>query len=358
MDDYLYYLEEILERIHGAFYSTTDLIKTKGGLSRQDPEIARFCTPGTTNPDTRIIVPALRQQTLQGANIVFTGVVPTNVPVKNSTVYRTAVSLGAKVSDSILYRKNTDNSVTFSDDTTHVIAARLGTEKAYRASRISGIRLVGVDWLWCCSQRWERVDERLFPVPNRSRANGGDTPDFSKRGTPIHVEAERGTGNKIKPVSKHNEESVLNNKISTEEEILDSINPVTFSKDELDEMDKEVEEYMASDSDEDPDVLGSISGSSSSGRSSANSSSSGSGRDSASLKLEITLDKSRKRKKKLHNEILEIRKKRLALLSESIVNDGDICGRSSSSSSNSSGNSNLSDDDFEIGEELEKQIDY
>merc|ERR1712039_1094783 len=50
--------------------------------------------------------------------------------------------------------------------TTHLIAARLGTAKVNEARRLksSGIKVVTPDWLWCCAERWEHIDERLLPL--------------------------------------------------------------------------------------------------------------------------------------------------------------------------------------------------
>ena len=40
-------------------------------------------------------------QVLQGLNVVFSGVVPTHIPLRKSRAYLVAKSLGANVSDSI-----------------------------------------------------------------------------------------------------------------------------------------------------------------------------------------------------------------------------------------------------------------
>lgn len=345
LDDYLFYLEEILERVHTSFYSTMDAIKAKGGLSRNDPDITRFCTPGTVSPDTRSIIPSLRQQVLKGANIVFTGVIPTNVPLKNSLVYRAAVTLGANVTDNIIVC-NTDSNGNESTHTTHVIAARLGTEKAYRASRIKNVKLVGVDWLWCCAQRWEWVDERLFPVSSRLQGNGIGTPESSSRGTPISRERLKNNGTKKNGTLT---KDAPGERAPTPDQILESVTPIIYNKDEFDEMDKEVEEYMLFDDNDDAqeDVLGSVSGSS--GRSSANSTSSSSSTSSKNSTCSSPLEAIRQRKRELNEQLEAIRKKRKALLVDENVDNA--------SSTDSSDNSNSNESDLQIGEMLEKQID-
>jgi hypothetical protein len=32
------------------------------------------------------------------------------------------------------------------------------------AKRMAGVRIVTPDWLWACAERWEKVDERLYPL--------------------------------------------------------------------------------------------------------------------------------------------------------------------------------------------------
>ena len=269
LDDYLYYLEEILERIHMTFYSTLDEIKSKGGLALNDTSLTRFCTQNTLNPDVRVIVPELQSQTLKGVHIVFTGVIPTNVPSEKSTAWRTAVSLGAKVSKDIVIQNRGNKR----EATTHVVAARLGTQKAHKASKIRDVKLVSPDWLWCCAQRWELVDERLFPVPERDKSDEEITPEPSRRGTPFENLSKNNNGSngmlKISPLAEPDKP-----KTPTPEELLSVINPLAFSRAELSEMDKEVEELMQEDNDCDYDAnfLGSISESDSSRNSSGRSS--------------------------------------------------------------------------------------
>ncbi len=232
----------------------------KGGVAKNDPEIAKFCAPGSVNPDTRTIVPALRKETLKGANIVFTGVVPRNVPLMKSVPYRTAIELGANVTHNIIYDKNKEDAG-LEEYSTHVVAARLGTEKAYRAGRLPHVKLVNPDWLWCCAQRWEWVEEMLFPVVNQDDENGIGTPEASGRGTPLHMSNKKSKSHKgVSPVAR---DALLNNGLSTPDGMFDAMGP-TFSKDELAEMDKEVEEYMLSDKEDegDTDCFGSVSGSS------------------------------------------------------------------------------------------------
>ncbi|XP_059474083.1 RNA polymerase II subunit A C-terminal domain phosphatase [Neocloeon triangulifer] len=134
-DDYLIYLEEILKSVHAAFYKEYD-------------ETGQV-------PVMRDVIPKIRSKVLEGQRIVFSGVVPTHVSVNNSRYAQMARKLGATVAEQVV-----------AGETTHLVAARHGTAKVNEARRAgSGIQVVSPEWLVCCSERWERVDERLFPIP-------------------------------------------------------------------------------------------------------------------------------------------------------------------------------------------------
>jgi len=106
--------------------------------------------------------------------IVFSGVVPTGASLLRSRAYSVATSLGAHVSEKIIPpEKGTPEAVA----TTHVVAARLGTAKVNEARRYKGIHVVTPNWLWCCAERWERVEEKLFPLLKKSSV---------KRNPPAH----------------------------------------------------------------------------------------------------------------------------------------------------------------------------
>ena len=49
-----------------------------------------------------------------------------------------------------------------------MVAARLGTAKVNDARKQGGISIVTPDWLWACSERWERVSEKLFTLTKHS----------------------------------------------------------------------------------------------------------------------------------------------------------------------------------------------
>ena len=73
-----------------------------------------------TVPDMKKVLPYVRRKVLEKEYVVFSGVVPTNVPLEKSKPYLIAKSLGAVIMDRV------------TEKTTHVIAARLGTNKVFK----------------------------------------------------------------------------------------------------------------------------------------------------------------------------------------------------------------------------------
>lgn len=137
LDDYLMYLEDILKNIHRAYYEEYDLIKKEGGSSI---------------PDLKVVIPNVKKQVLKKCHLVFSGLVPSHIPLQQSRAYLVAISLGATVSPDI------------SPGCTHLVAARPGTAKVNSSRRQKGIIIVTPLWLWHCAERWERLDERLYPL--------------------------------------------------------------------------------------------------------------------------------------------------------------------------------------------------
>lgn len=250
------------------FYRTVDSMKSQTTEELQNnPNITKYCSPGTTTPDTKVIVTEVRRDVLRGASVVFTGVIPTSVKQEDSYPWRVACALGVKVSNTILTPKDTHN---HSDLTTHVIAGKLGTEKSYRAVKSRGIKLVNPGWLYCCNERWEWVDERLFPVDGlekyrqqiRDQGTPRGTPGDTPRDDVIENVADLGTAEAASMGTKPRSGSA-----SSVDVLMSTLNPLlSFSPSEVEAMDKEVEDLMNA-SDEESDLIGSVSDSSSSSNS-------------------------------------------------------------------------------------------
>ncbi|XP_070165279.1 RNA polymerase II subunit A C-terminal domain phosphatase isoform X3 [Polyergus mexicanus] len=134
-DDYLLYLEDILRRIHTEFYATLD--------------------QGNGRKSLRDIIPRVRSQVLKGLYLTFSGLIPTHQKLHQSRVYKVARAFGAEVTQDL------------TEKTTHLVAIRKGTAKANAARKVANIKIVNPEWLWTCAERWERVDERLFPLTSQ-----------------------------------------------------------------------------------------------------------------------------------------------------------------------------------------------
>lgn len=131
-DDYLLYLEQILIKIHARFYEIYD----------KSNEI----------PDMKVLVPKIRSEILANTCLVFSGLVPNHLKLVQSKAYLIARGMGATVTQDL------------NEKTTHLVAVTAGTIKAISARKRGDIKVVTPDWLWCCAERWEHADERLFPL--------------------------------------------------------------------------------------------------------------------------------------------------------------------------------------------------
>lgn len=134
-DDYLLYLETILVKIHTRFFAQYDETKQM--------------------PDLKTLLPKIRNEVLLGKTLVFSGLVPTQIKLEKSKAYLIARSLGANVTQQL------------TDETTHLVASTAGTFKVNAARKMSKIHIVSPDWLWTCAERWECVEERLYPLDSK-----------------------------------------------------------------------------------------------------------------------------------------------------------------------------------------------
>ena len=149
-DHFLLDLTETLKRVHKMFYSEFK------ATSQQSHNLA--------TPDLKQIIPEIRRSVLKGTKILFTGVIPTNLPVEKSPEWNTARAFGASIHDRFVYGLTSSNPRKAIQATTHVIVGRPGTSKLREARRISGIKIVSPKWLWSCAEQWKLVDERGFPI--------------------------------------------------------------------------------------------------------------------------------------------------------------------------------------------------
>lgn len=106
----------------------------------------------------------MRSEVLVGKTLVFSGLVPTQIKLEKSKAYLIARSLGANVTQLL------------TDDTTHLVASTAGTFKVNAAKKNPKIHIVSPDWLWTCAERWECVDENVFPLDSRKASKTRQPP--------------------------------------------------------------------------------------------------------------------------------------------------------------------------------------
>ncbi|KAM7125050.1 RNA polymerase II subunit A C-terminal domain phosphatase [Molossus nigricans] len=182
-DDHLVHLEEILARVHSDYYARYD----------------RYLRGETQEaPDIRKIVPELKSRVLADVAIIFSGLYPTNFPVEKTREHYHATALGAKILTQLVLDPDAP------DRATHLIAAKAGTEKVRQAQACRGLHVVNPDWLWSCLERWDRVEEQLFPLSEdygkAQREDGpaafpdrqGALPATLFHPTPVHPKAQPG----------------------------------------------------------------------------------------------------------------------------------------------------------------------
>ena len=225
LDDYLVYLEDILRRIHTAYYELYDQMQ----LNDNSGSIAAA-------PDLKTIVPYVRRKVLKGARIVFSGVCPLDTDPATCRIYRVAESLGAVVQSLVVAG---DGASSVAEATTHVVAARPGTEKVKAAVRQKSAWIVNPDWVWTCADRWEWVDERLYPLNDETSARflSQDSPDPTAANTRKKDTASN--GRKVGPTTSK----------AAENNGLDVYSLVTLSKEDISGMDAEVEKILDENSD-------------------------------------------------------------------------------------------------------------
>lgn len=115
-------------------------------------------------PDLKTLLPKIRSEVLLGKTLVFSGLVPTQIKLEKSKAYLIARSLGANVTQQL------------TDETTHLVASTAGTFKVNAARKRPNMHIVSPDWLWACAERWECVEEKLFPLDSRKASKTRQPP--------------------------------------------------------------------------------------------------------------------------------------------------------------------------------------
>ena len=132
-------------------------------------------------PDLKLIIPNMRQSILEGTKILFTGVIPTNIPPQRSAIWNTARAFGAIIHDKLVPGLDSTIPHKKMKATTHVIAGKPGTVKMKEARRMIGIKIVNPHWLWSCAEQWKWLEEGLFPVDAEKESNKKNKKEVQKQ---------------------------------------------------------------------------------------------------------------------------------------------------------------------------------
>lgn len=184
-DDNLHHMLHILTEIHSRFYCESNEEK-----------------------DVKKIIADMKKSVLQDCTILFSGLIPIREPPEKSEIWKRAQAFGA------ICLKD------FTEDITHVIAAKSGTTKVNKALQTPGTYLVNVKWLTESIRTWTRVPEL----------------DYSLEGLPVLVEDQEPPRKRRKPTQSVLEESSkdqLPKTLSSEEESQDEDEMASFLEKEL-----------------------------------------------------------------------------------------------------------------------------
>lgn len=219
-DRYLIQLEALLKRVHSEFYALYDQwLHDKNRLM----------------PDLKQILPDFRRRVLQNVSLCFSHLMPQGYPLEKHRGTIISRAMGATVTADLQI-----------DDqgrclTTHVVAGKR-TSKVERALRYN-IHVVTPEWLIDCYEQWERKDEVIYPLTidydvKKSRLFTRETPRYAYNETNVD--------NRPKPsVEPSNNRSQTSNDDETT-----TAKPnysFSISVDELDDMKKEMKEFLDED---------------------------------------------------------------------------------------------------------------
>ncbi|XP_063861528.1 RNA polymerase II subunit A C-terminal domain phosphatase-like isoform X2 [Scylla paramamosain] len=237
-DDYLLYLEDILKKIHSVFFKEYEASLVEQEDDKKQKEQIPAQKGATLDqrplPDLKKIVPGVKKDVLRGVCLVFSGVVPQQVKLKESKAYLIASAFGAAVSDKLVVRGEAGI------PTTHLVAANRHTEKVNAARKMKSIKIVTPNWLWKCTERWEWVEERLFPLTK-------ETEKEVQRVPPLHCSNPDAAWLRSNDLS----DSVAPQRMRTPSgSLLQDINPLVYlSSDDKNNMEDEVEKILSDDND-------------------------------------------------------------------------------------------------------------
>ncbi|TFK88665.1 hypothetical protein K466DRAFT_520487 [Polyporus arcularius HHB13444] len=179
-DSELVRVKKILDLVHERFYAAFDARKPED--EQKTPKKKHGKHPeAPVEYDVRTIIPRMRSDTLAGCRILFTSVVPAGMRPEATDIWKTATAFGAEC-----YTELTPL-------ITHVVAAKLGTEKIYRARKMPYIKIVWVQWLNDSIALWQRQDETPYliePEPPSATEGGSGAALASPHSDPQQISSD------------------------------------------------------------------------------------------------------------------------------------------------------------------------
>lgn len=150
-------IEQNLVRVHREFYDQyvrSKAVPAGGRIAELKGEKSpKKRAMNDVVPDVAEIMPRIKSEVLDGAVVVFSGIIPLGVDVQSSDFALWIMSFGAEVSTTVNRR------------TTHVIAnPDRKTTKVKSAARYPHIKIVNPEWMFQCCTRWEHVDEGPYTI--------------------------------------------------------------------------------------------------------------------------------------------------------------------------------------------------
>lgn len=144
----------------------TELYTLNAALTRIHDEYYRIYEDNNTaiKPDLTLIIPNLKSQCLKGVVILFSGILPINIPFENLDLVILCKQFGGKVVNEVV------------DDVTHVIckepADGKGLTMKVKIARklLDNVKIVNSDWLFSSLSNWKRQEEDGFLI-HTSEAN-------------------------------------------------------------------------------------------------------------------------------------------------------------------------------------------
>lgn len=272
-DEELVHLERSLLTVHEKFFTDYDRKRNSTGKGGRVAALAGKSKAPIPNekpdmrhvPDVKQIIPALKQHVLAGVVIVFSSVVPLKTDIQTADISLWAKSFGAVIHDKV------------SRDTTHLVAARVGTAKVKNAVK-KGIKVVSTDWLLQSIQRWKKLDERPFMLKGigqkempKDPSSDEMAPDVDMLAAPAYTglgEAELSSDEDTSALidTDENEDDQPRKKrpkldlqdLPQADEAEDGDDPLesptNISAEQWSEMDEELREFMGSDIDSESDA--------------------------------------------------------------------------------------------------------